>query len=233
MRTSGTDYYAAHDQQGSVMALTSASGATESLFTYNPFGDPRTTTNVDPSAPPMPLRFESQYLDPTGLYQLRARSMNPATGTFMSPDPLTPPDTSPAISAYLYASDQPSVLEDPSGESWWDPATWSPTTNLVVGSIPFVGDVVSGIQTVEAWGSAARTCGSNGFGSSSCSGSIGHALIQSGEFGAGLAIDVFTGGIVRTLLGAGLAAGEYFFSNVGTAYAPGLPGGSCLCGPEK
>jgi hypothetical protein len=159
--------------------------------------------------------------------------MNPATGIFLSPDPLAPPDTSPAISPYLYAIDQPSVLQDPSGESWWDPATWSPKTNLIVGSIPVVGDVVQGIQAVEAWGTAAGTCAYNGFGSSSCSGSIGHALIQSGEFAAGVAIDVFTGGVGGRLLSAGLNAGEYLFSDTGTAYAPGSTSGLGRRGPEK
>src|SRR5262249_38164176 len=123
MRTGSADNYVAHDSQGSVIADTSPSGATESLFTYSPFGDPRTTTNVDPNAPAIPLRFEAQYLDPTGLYQLRARSMNPATVTFVPPDALAPPDTSPAISPYLYAADQPGVFEDPSGQSYWNVLT--------------------------------------------------------------------------------------------------------------
>jgi RHS repeat-associated protein len=115
MRTGGSDFYVAHDALGSVVAPTSQAGATESLFTYDPFGTPRTTTNVDPGAPSISLRFESQYLDPTGLYQLRARFMTPATGTFLSPDPLTEPAMSPAVSLYLYAADQPSVQWDPSG----------------------------------------------------------------------------------------------------------------------
>jgi RHS repeat-associated protein len=159
MRTGGTDYYAAHDVQGSVMALTSASGATESLFTYNPFGDPRTTTNVDPSAPAMPLRFESQYLDPTGLYQLRARSMNPATGTFLSPDPVSPPQTSPAISPYLYAADAPGVLEDLSGLSLWGDVVGQAAhavADTVAGPVVGIADEVqSGIQDVYA----VTTCG--------------------------------------------------------------------------
>ena len=159
MRTGGADYYVAHDEQGSVMTLTSASGATESLYTYNPFGDPRTTTNVDPNAPAMPLRFESQYLDPTGLYQLRARSMNPVTGTFLSPDPVPPPATSPAISPYLYAADQPGVLEDLSGLSLWGDIKSSATHAFAVaiaGPVAGVVDeVTSGVQDV--YGIA--TCG--------------------------------------------------------------------------
>jgi RHS repeat-associated protein len=164
MRTGGADYYIAHDSQGSVMAVTSPSGATESLFTYNPFGAPRTTTNVDPNAPSIPLRFEAQHLDPTGIYQLRARSMNPATGTFLSPDPLAPPDTSPAISPYLYATDQPTVLSDPSGEfSILEALTF----------VPVVGDFIDAYQTGEA---LARDCPGS-LGSASCENDIIHGAI--------------------------------------------------------
>ena len=86
--------------------------------TYDPFGNSRNITKVDPNAPTLPIGFEAQYLDPTGLYHLDARQMDPTTGSFLSTDPQPESSTLPATSVYLYADDQPTVLWDPSGQSW-------------------------------------------------------------------------------------------------------------------
>jgi RHS repeat-associated protein len=116
MRSGNGDYYAAHDAQGSVVGLTSAAGATEATFSYDPFGNAR-TSHLAAGAPEIPLRYEAQRLDPSGLYHLAARQMDPATGSFISQDPLTPSPFQPAISPYVYANDRPTVLADPAGES--------------------------------------------------------------------------------------------------------------------
>jgi RHS repeat-associated protein len=116
MRTGGSDYYVAHDSQGSVVGLTSAAGATESTSIYDAFGNAR-ASHIAAGAPEIPLRFDGQRLDPTGLYHLAARQMDPATGAFISRDPLAPSPFQPAISPYVYANDRPTVLADPTGES--------------------------------------------------------------------------------------------------------------------
>jgi RHS repeat-associated protein len=116
MATGGSDYYIAHDAQGSVTALTSSTGATEDTYTYDPFGN-SLTESAAKGAPAISLRYDGEYLDPTGLYHLGARQLDPTIGAFISTDPLMPTPTQPAISPYLYVNDQPTVLFDPNGES--------------------------------------------------------------------------------------------------------------------
>ena len=114
-RVAGTDFYVGHDAQGSTVAITSATGATEATYTYTPYGSPRTAT-VAPGAPTIPLRWEAEYLDPDGQYYLDARELNPATSTFSTPDPLPQISDTPRTSTYAYAEDQPTELTDPTGE---------------------------------------------------------------------------------------------------------------------
>jgi uncharacterized protein RhaS with RHS repeats len=56
----GARFYYHHDRLGSVTALTSASGASEWLYSYEPFGSPRATSQPDPLAPVNPLGFTGQ-----------------------------------------------------------------------------------------------------------------------------------------------------------------------------
>jgi RHS repeat-associated protein len=115
VHTNGSDYYIAHDTQGSVIGMTSATGATEAKYSYDPFGNLRSMTKTDPNAPTLPLGFEALLLDPTGLYHLGARQLDTTTGSFLSQDPLPGSSSQPAASSYIYAYDQPTVLWDPSG----------------------------------------------------------------------------------------------------------------------
>lgn len=159
MRTGGSDFYAAHDEQGSVVALTSSAGATEADFSYDPFGALRSSTKVDQNAPAIPLAFESQYLDGTGGYQLRAREMNPATGSFLSPDPVPPAPAYPAISPYIYAGDQPTVLSDPAGQSVTDElgqGALATSLTLLGQTASDAGTLVTGV--LDAW-SLGTNCG--------------------------------------------------------------------------
>ena len=71
----------------------------------------------DTKAPAQAVKFAGEYLDPTGLYHLRARQYDPSTGRFLTLDPLPNPVTDPYMSAYTYANDRPTVLADPSGLS--------------------------------------------------------------------------------------------------------------------
>jgi RHS repeat-associated protein len=88
MDSGGSTFYFAYDGLGSVVNLTNASGATQWTYAYLPYGGVRTETKNATQAPPNVLRFTGQILDPTGLYQLRARSYDPGTGQFISTDPL-------------------------------------------------------------------------------------------------------------------------------------------------
>ncbi|MGH3428277.1 MAG: RHS repeat domain-containing protein, partial [Terriglobales bacterium] len=117
MQSGGATYYFHHDALESTAAVTNGSGSTEWTYTYDPYGNARATTKVDPSAPVNPILFTGQLQDTeTGLYDLRARDYNPADGDFLSTDPLAERDTAAAFSVYEYASDEPLLYIDPSGQ---------------------------------------------------------------------------------------------------------------------
>src|SRR5206468_2213676 len=76
----------------------------------------RSAVQNDPGAPANTFRFAGELYDSaTGLYDLRAREYDPATGRFLSTDPLAPDLSEPSLSAYVYASQRPTLYIDPSG----------------------------------------------------------------------------------------------------------------------
>ena len=102
------------DGKGSVLALADAGAAITDTYQYDAFGNPVHATGSTAN----PYRYRGERLDTgTGLYQLRARSYDPAQGRFFSRDPL-PGDTEDPSSQhrYLYGYDDPVNYIDPSGE---------------------------------------------------------------------------------------------------------------------
>ena len=73
-QTVGTASYYHTDQLGSVTNTTSASGASQRTWSYEPYGVIRTSSG---SSPASFVNFTGEYLDPTGLYHLRAGSTTP------------------------------------------------------------------------------------------------------------------------------------------------------------
>jgi RHS repeat-associated protein len=102
-------YYLA-DGLGSTMATTDASGNVVNTYTYHPYGATSSSTGSQPN----PFQFAGQQTDPTGLQYLRARYYDPATGTFLSSDPLGLSPSWPG-SPYVYANGNPALLIDPYG----------------------------------------------------------------------------------------------------------------------
>lgn len=115
MDTGGNPFYYHYDGLGSVVNLTSSTGVTQWTYAYLPYGGVRTETKNQNQAPDNVLRFSGQVLDPTGLYQLRARSYDPGTGRFISTDPAAGGPTHPYVSAYAYVNGNPVRSTDPSG----------------------------------------------------------------------------------------------------------------------
>jgi len=112
---SNTRYFI-HDGLGSVANVTSSSGATQWTWSYEPFGSIRTEQKASGNQPDNFLKFTGEYLDPTGLYHLRARQYDPGIGRFLRPDPVEPELDSPFVGGYAYVASRPTVLVDPSGE---------------------------------------------------------------------------------------------------------------------
>lgn len=80
----GVAYYHS-DQLGSTRALTDASGAVVATYSYDAYGNVASSTGAALN----PFRFVGQYTDDeTGFVYLRARYYDPATGQFLTKDPV-------------------------------------------------------------------------------------------------------------------------------------------------
>jgi RHS repeat-associated protein len=111
-KTTTTTFYI-YDGHGSVRALTDASGAVTDNYDYDAFGNLIRATGATPNE----FRFAGEQFDPDlGLYYLRARYYNPATGRFWTMDQHgSGGETTQSLNQYLYGSADPVNRIDPSG----------------------------------------------------------------------------------------------------------------------
>jgi RHS repeat-associated protein len=102
-----TSYYYLTDNEGSVVAVISASGTVENRYAYDPYGDVTSSSGSVAN----PFGYAGGYTDSaTGLDQFGTRYYNPAVGLFTQEDP------SNQSAGYIYAGDNPVNGMDPSGE---------------------------------------------------------------------------------------------------------------------
>lgn len=107
IRRDGSVRYLHTDGHGSISALTDTNGTEVGRYGYDDYG--RTTSTAGEN---IPFGYDGQLTDPqTGLQYLRARYYDPATGQFLTRDPLE----SATREAYAYASNDPINRHDPSG----------------------------------------------------------------------------------------------------------------------
>lgn len=116
MSAGASTLYYHHDRVGSVTDMTSSNGTASWAYDYEPFGRLTSEIEVVAGSPPNDFKFGAEFLDETDLYDLRARSYNPAHGRFLQIDPVASPQDEPTISGYLYANSRPAVFVDPTGE---------------------------------------------------------------------------------------------------------------------
>jgi RHS repeat-associated protein len=115
--TGTTPGYLLADQSGSTRLITDASGAVGGTYTYSPYGTVTRQTGTATTA----LQYDGQYTDAESGYQyLQARYYNPATGQFLTYDPLAPLTGAP----YGYAGGNPLNAGDPSGLAWSQFFAW-------------------------------------------------------------------------------------------------------------
>jgi RHS repeat-associated protein len=107
--STGSATYLHHDQLGSTRVLTSPSGEISGTYRYGPNGAFWKHTGTQGTQ----MGFAGQYRMHTGnqLYYLRARTYDPVTAQFLSPDPLG----SLSGATYAYAADNPVNASDPAG----------------------------------------------------------------------------------------------------------------------
>lgn len=123
--------YLHHDQLGSTRLLTDSAGEETGAFSYGPFGTLEASTGTATTS----MGFAGQYTDQqSGLQYLRARFYDPATGQFLTKDPLAAVTRAP----YGYANENPLRYVDPSGLCGVSVGHWGPVEypSLDVGDCP-------------------------------------------------------------------------------------------------
>ncbi len=105
---SGSSHFFHHDQLGSTRILTSSTGAVIGSYRYGPFGTLDSFTGTQSTQ----IGYAGQYRSHTSrLIYLRARTYDPVTAQFLSPDPLV----AASGGTYAYAAANPVNVVDPTG----------------------------------------------------------------------------------------------------------------------
>jgi RHS repeat-associated protein len=108
-----TPSFYGYDGGGNVRQLTNSAATVTDTYEYDAFGNKINSTG---STPNNYLYRGEQYDPDLGLYYLRARYYNPATGRFMGRDPENGKFTDPkSLHKYLYAGGDPINGFDPTG----------------------------------------------------------------------------------------------------------------------
>jgi len=103
-----TETFPLTDHLGSVIALTDATGAIVTNYTYEPYGATTQTGTVSAN----PHQYTGRENDGTGLYFYRARYYDPQLMRFISEDPI---GLAGGLNSYAYVDGDPISLKDPKG----------------------------------------------------------------------------------------------------------------------
>ena len=162
---------------------------------YTPYGIPFETYGAGSA-----LGFAGEYTDATDLIYLRARFMDPLTGSFLTRDPVWgAKGSSMTYNPYMYAAGNPVNFTDPSGQFVCGGLCIIGASilvgALVGGLIDYLGQKLSGAECVN-WGSVARSAITGGVlgAFSGAAAALGAAMGVSGA-GAWAASFLFEGAI--------------------------------------
>jgi len=144
-------YWYAVDAQGSVLALTDASGTAVDQYQYDLWGASLALNS--PYEPlyehvPQPLRFAGYWDDswaggPLPWYWLSSRYYDPVLERFLQPDP----SSQDGVRSYAYAHNNPVDLTDPSGLSSEPPGVPIAPTLDGGGGVVRTSQLVAGVRT--------------------------------------------------------------------------------------
>ncbi len=132
-------YWYVLDGQGSVVAVTDASGKVVDRYNYDSWGE---QIGRYPETVPQPLRYDGYWYDSeVQWYWLNVRYYNPEDLRFLQPDP-TEQD---GVCTHVYVGDDPVDFYDPTGfckiEVRFKKVVGS--ERITKGNIPFVGDLTA------------------------------------------------------------------------------------------
>jgi len=159
----GKIYYVHTDHLGTPLAMTDEAGIKVWSAVYDPFG--ATTPDKDPdgngSAVALNVRFPGQYYDQeTGLHYNAFRTYDPATGRYITSDPI---GLQGGLNTYAYAHSNPVRWSDPTGLDVWFGGEGTASAHLLL----FGGSGGIGSRTNLGTGetcSVRTICGRIGFG---------------------------------------------------------------------
>jgi RHS repeat-associated protein len=141
-REGTTASYYIYDGDLSVRALTNEAGTVTDTLVFDAFGNETGRTGTTDN----PYGFQGEEQDSTGLYYLRARYMDPATGTFTTMDTYGGSLSDPmSLHKYLFANSNPVMYCDPSGHV----ALTQQEATIAIQSI--IGAAMSGIFYIADW----------------------------------------------------------------------------------
>jgi RHS repeat-associated protein len=108
---SGVRRYFVADALGSIVALTTSTGAVDGAYRYDPYGN-----TLSSSGTRQPWGFAGEYLDTNGLYKMGMRWYDPRVGRWTQTDPSGWHVDVRQANAYIYAANDPVNYADPEGE---------------------------------------------------------------------------------------------------------------------
>ncbi|MGS0998321.1 RHS repeat-associated core domain-containing protein [Rhodanobacter sp. UC4451_H18] len=150
-------HYYYTDPQGTVLAKADATGNVIATYDYAPYGSQ--ALGMPPSGP----GYTGHVNDPdTGLVYMQARYYDPATGRFLSTDPVGPsPGSLFHFNRYDYANDNPYRYTDPDGrcadglscdtmvQSFGGQPSSPQAAELAASALPVVGDAVNIAEAIK------------------------------------------------------------------------------------
>ena len=170
-RRAGQDaHYYLFDGGMSVRGLTDETGAITDTFVFDAFGNEVARTGSSENS----YGFQGEEKDATGLYYLRARYMDPSTGTFTSMDTYAGSLSDPmSLHKYLFANSNPIKYRDPSGHF----TLAEMDTAITIAAIMDGCELLAMLGTTASFGFQGKSFESQEFGYDMVKSYIGGALL--------------------------------------------------------